>query len=72
MINNRDKKYMAFLRRLAINNQMKMKLAACLVIRNEIISIGLNSDKSHPLQKKFSKNLVSLTPENIYFYHGKY
>lgn len=56
MINNRDKKYMAFLRRLAINNQMKMKLAACLVIRNEIISIGLNSDKSHPLQKKFSKN----------------
>lgn len=56
MINNRDQKYMAFVRRLAMNNQMKMKLAACLVIRNEIISIGVNSDKSHPMQKKFAKN----------------
>jgi tRNA(Arg) A34 adenosine deaminase TadA len=35
---------------------MKMKLAACLVIRNEIVSVGFNSDKSHPLQKRFSKN----------------
>jgi deoxycytidylate deaminase len=52
----RDKKHMDFVRRLAISNNMKMKLAACLVIRNEVISVGLNSDKSHPLQKKFAKN----------------
>lgn len=47
---------MDFVRRLATSNNMKMKLAACLVIRNEIISVGFNSDKSHPLQKRFSKN----------------
>lgn len=52
----KDQKYMAFVRRLAINSNMKMKFAACLVIRNEIISIGANSEKSHPLQKKFAKN----------------
>ena len=52
----KDKKYMDFVRRLATSNSMKMKLAACLVIRNEIISVGFNSDKSHPLQKRFAKN----------------
>lgn len=57
---NRDKKYMEFVRRLAINNSMKMKLAACLVIQNEIISVGYNSDKSHPMQKRFSKNSESI------------
>lgn len=57
---NRDKKYMDFARRLAVSNNMKMKLAACLVIQNEIISIGYNSDKSHPLQKRFSKNSESI------------
>jgi tRNA(Arg) A34 adenosine deaminase TadA len=39
---------------------MKMKLAACLVLRNEIISVGFNSDKSHPLQKRFAKNIDAI------------
>lgn len=56
----RDQKYMAFVRRLAIDNKMKMKLAACLVVQNEVISIGYNSDKSHPMQKRFSKNSESI------------
>lgn len=56
----RDRKYMDFVRRLATSNNMKMKLAACLVIRNEIISVGFNSDKSHPLQKRFSKNTEAI------------
>lgn len=56
----RDQKYMALARRLAINNPMKMKLAACLVIRNEVISVGYNSDKSHPMQKRFGKNSESI------------
>lgn len=56
----RDEKYMAFVRRLAIDNKMKTKLAACLVIRNEVISVGYNSDKSHPLQKRFGKNSESI------------
>jgi len=50
---------MAFTRRLAINNNNapnRAKHAASIVIRNEIISIGENSGKTHPLQKRFSKN----------------
>lgn len=59
-MSSRDKKYMDFVRRLATSNNMKMKLAACLVIRNEIISVGFNSDKSHPLQKRFAKNIDAI------------
>lgn len=59
-MNSRDKKYMAFVRRLAINNPMPVKLAACLVLKNEIISVGYNSDKSHPMQKRFGKNSDSI------------
>lgn len=51
---------MTMVRRLAVNNQMKSKLASCLVLRNEVISIGFNSDKSHPIQKKFSRNSESI------------
>lgn len=51
---------MAMTRRLAISNNMKMKLAATIVLRNEVISIGFNSDKSHPLQKRFCKNPDSI------------
>jgi len=63
MITSRDEKYMAFTRRMAIDNknsQTRAKLAASLVIRNEIISIGQNSIKSHPLQKKFAKNIEAI------------
>jgi deoxycytidylate deaminase len=32
------------------------KLAAAIVIKNEIISFGINKRKSHPFQKRFGKN----------------
>jgi len=32
------------------------KVGAVLAIRNEIISIGFNQKKTHPLQRRFSKN----------------
>ena len=63
MINYRDEKYMAFTRRMAIQNSNSLsraKLAASLVLRNEIISIGYNSYKTHPLQKRFSKNIEAI------------
>lgn len=63
MINSRDKKYMEFTRRMAINNNHSLnraKLSASLVIRNEIISIGYNSYKTHPMQKRFSKNIDAI------------
>lgn len=63
MITTRDEKYMAFTRRMAItnhNSENRAKLAASLVIRNEIISVGYNSYKTHPLQKRFSKNIEAI------------
>jgi deoxycytidylate deaminase len=63
MINSRDEKYMAFTRRMAIqnkNSQQKVKLAASLVFQNEIISVGYNSLKTHPMQKRFSKNIEAI------------
>jgi len=63
MINSRDEKFMAFTRRMAIqnnNSQHRARLAASLVIRNDIVSIGQNSIKSHPLQKKFAKNIDAI------------
>lgn len=63
MINSRDEKYMSFTRRMAIqnsNSQNRAKLAASIVIRNEIISVGYNSYKTHPLQKRFSKNIEAI------------
>lgn len=63
MINSRDKKYMAFTRRMAIqnkNSQQKVRLAASLVFQNEIVSVGYNSLKTHPMQKRFSKNIEAI------------
>ena len=59
MILNRDMKIMNFTRRLAIDNpgvNKRMKLAASLVIKRDVISVGVNVMRSHPIQKKFGKN----------------
>jgi deoxycytidylate deaminase len=42
-----------------------VRLAAALVYRNEIISIGTNKKKSHPFQKKFASN------EDAIFLHAE-
>jgi deoxycytidylate deaminase len=42
------------------NSQQKVKLAASLVFQNEIISVGYNSLKTHPMQKRFSKNIEAI------------
>lgn len=35
-------------------------MAAAIVFRNEIISIGINSNKSHPFQAKYGRNSDSI------------
>lgn len=40
----------------AANPNPQEKLAAAIVYRNRIISVGMNSMKSHPLQAKYAKN----------------
>lgn len=54
---------MNFTRRLAIDNpgvNKRMKLAASLVIKRDIISVGVNAMRSHPIQKKYGKNDESI------------
>jgi len=40
----------------AANPNPQEKLAAAIVYRNRIISVGLNSMKSHPMAAKYGKN----------------
>lgn len=57
---------MQFTRRMAIDNpgvKNRMKLAASLVINRDIVSVGINTMRSHPIQKKFGK-----TNESIYLH----
>lgn len=38
----------------------RARLAAAVVVKNEIISIGVNSKKTDPFQKRFGKNSFSI------------
>jgi len=44
------------LAKVAAANASHEKFAAAVVYRNRIISVGMNSMKSHPLQAKYGKN----------------
>lgn len=39
---------------------LRTRIAACVVYKNEIISIGINQLKSHPFQAKFSRHEDSI------------
>lgn len=58
IINKRDLRIMDFLRRQAIDNQgaSRAKIAAAVVIKNNIISTGRNQYKTHPMQSQYAKN----------------
>ena len=63
MITNRDVKIMQFVRRLAIDNpgvKERFKLSAAIAIKRDIISVGNNMMRSHPVQKQFGKNHQSI------------
>ena len=45
---------------MASTEDMPTKLAAAVVLRNRIISIGVNQKKSHPFQAKYGKNEESI------------
>ncbi len=55
-------KYFEILKTIAedIEPVARMRLAACLVYKNNIIAVGTNKKKSHPLQRKFGKNVDSI------------
>lgn len=63
-----DNKYLSHLEKVAEaipaaahrRDVLRTRIAACIVYKNDIISIGVNQLKSHPFQAKFSRNSDSI------------
>jgi len=55
-------KYINLLSKIALTIEpvRKVRMAACLVHRNEILSFGICQMKSHPFQAQYSKNSDSI------------
>ena len=62
MLQARDHRYMNFLRRMARNVEpvRHARLAAAIVLGNNIISVGYNRKRSDPFQARFGKNSESI------------
>ncbi len=62
MLNRREKRIMDFLRRQAIDVEpvKSSRMAAAIVYKNNIISIGHNSRRTHPFQAKYGKNPLAI------------
>lgn len=56
----KNEKYLTLLMKVAETSKHRAKLAAAIVLKNEIISIGVNSLKTHPLQAKFGRDIYSV------------
>lgn len=54
---------LAKIARAANNSPLRSRHAAAIILRNEVVSIGLNQKKSHPLQREFAT-----TQHNIYLH----
>lgn len=65
MTNNLDKVTKELHKYLHHSDHPKFRMAAAIVKKNKIISIGWNRMKSHPFQAKFSKN------EDAIFLHAE-
>lgn len=62
MLNRREKRIMDFLRRQAIDVEpvKSSRMAAAIVYKNNVISIGHNSRRTHPFQAKYGKNPMAI------------
>ena len=62
MKNDKHKKYLDRMFEVArdVAPVRSSKIAACIVIKNRVISIGVNSYKSSPFQKKYGTNSQSI------------
>jgi deoxycytidylate deaminase len=62
MLNRKEIRIMDFLRRQAIDVTpvSSSKLAAAVVFKNNIISLGNNSRRTHPFQAKYGKNPLAI------------
>jgi tRNA(Arg) A34 adenosine deaminase TadA len=58
----RHDKYMNILSKMAsaVEPVRQARIAACLVLKNEIVSFGINQMKTHPFQAMYGKNKESI------------
>jgi tRNA(Arg) A34 adenosine deaminase TadA len=61
---------MQFIRRQAIDVEPigHSKIAAALVIKGNIISVGKNRNKTHPMQSKYGKNKFGKNKDSIHLH----
>lgn len=59
----KHEKHFKLLEKIAMANEPvgRARLAAMLVYRNEILSVGYNKYKTHPFQKRFAKHEMALS-----------
>lgn len=53
----KHEKYWKLLEKIAIASEpvARTRLAACLVYKNELLAVGYNKNKTHPIAKRFRK-----------------
>lgn len=55
-MNKRDKRFFQIAKVISqLSTHKKFKIGAIIVCKNKLISAGTNSDKSHPVQKRYDK-----------------
>lgn len=55
-MSSRNERYLRTLRQIAETSNERAKLAAAVVVDNEIVGLGVNRMKTHPMQAMFRKN----------------
>ena len=56
MFTNKDKRFFEIARLISHTSEYKrIKIGAVVVKKNKIISVGVNSYKTHPIQKKYNR-----------------
>ena len=55
MLTNRDKRFFEITRLISYTSEYKrIKIGAIVVKKNKIISVGVNSYKTHPIQRRYN------------------
>ena len=55
-MNKKDEKFISIAREVSnLSDYRKVKIGAVIVLKREIISVGYNKHKSHPIMKVFNK-----------------
>ena len=54
-MNQKDLRYFEVAKTLSYTSKVRYKIGAVVVVKHTIISVGVNSDKTHPTQKYYNQ-----------------